>query len=148
MKIRLLMLSKTRAPELRALQEHYIRRIRAFCPIEVSEIRPARRGGPAEAARNGLAKQSRTHVVLLDAAGREWDSQEFARWIAGLRDRGTQEVVFACGDAAGFPAAWRSQCDSKISLSRLTMAHELARVVLLEQIYRAFTILRGHPYAK
>ncbi len=142
MKIRLLMLGKTRAPELRALVDFYVRRILPLCPIDVREVRPA------EAARNGLAREPRSHVVLLDAAGREWDSQEFARWLGGLRDRGTQEIVFACGDAAGFPESWRSQCDSKISLSQMTMAHELARVVLLEQIYRAVTALRGHPYAK
>ncbi len=142
MKIRLLMLGKTRSPELRALVEHYVRRIRPFCSIEMTEVRPA------EASKNGIAKQPRSHVVLLDAAGREWDSRQFARWLGGLRDQGTQEILFACGDAGGFPESWRSQCDSKISLSRMTMAHELARVVLLEQIYRAFTILRGHPYAK
>ncbi len=148
MKIRLLMLGKTRSPELRALVDSYARRIRPLCPIEVIEVRPARRGGPAEASRNGITKQPRSHIVLLDAVGREWDSQEFARWLAGLRDQGTQELVFACGDAEGFPESWRTGCDSKISLSRMTMAHELARVVLLEQIYRAFTIMRGHPYAK
>jgi len=142
MKIRLLMLGKTRAPELRALLDFYVRRILPLCPIEVTEVRPA------VAARNGITKESRSHIVLLDAAGREWDSQEFARWLKGLRDRGTQEIVFACGDAAGFPESWRRQSDSKISLSRMTMAHELARVVLLEQIYRAVTSLRGHPYAK
>ena len=142
MKIHLLMLGKTRAPELRALVDHYVRRIRPFCPIEVTEVRPA------EAARNGLRSEPRSHIVLLDAAGREWDSQEFARWLGRLRDQGTEELIFACGDAEGFPESWRARCDSKISLSRMTMAHELARVVLLEQIYRAFTILRGHPYAK
>ena len=65
-----------------------------------------------------------------------------------LRDRGTRELVFLCGDAEGFPAELRSSAKQKISLSTLTMPHEFARVILAEQIYRAFAILAGHPYPK
>jgi 23S rRNA (pseudouridine1915-N3)-methyltransferase len=86
-------------------------------------------------------------TVLLDAAGKQFTSQQFARWLGDLRDRGTRELVFLCGDAEGFPVALRA-AKHKISLSTLTMPHEFARVVLAEQIYRAFAILAGHPYPK
>ena len=65
-----------------------------------------------------------------------------------MRDRGTRDLVFLCGDAEGFPDALRASAKHKISLSTLTMPHEFARVVLAEQIYRAFAILAGHPYPK
>jgi 23S rRNA (pseudouridine1915-N3)-methyltransferase len=65
-----------------------------------------------------------------------------------LRDRGSREIVFLCGDAAGFPDDLRALAKHKLSLSTLTMPHEFARVVLAEQIYRAFAILAGHPYPK
>ena len=87
-------------------------------------------------------------VVLLDAAGKQFTSQQFARWLGDLRDRGTRELGFLCGDAEGFPDEIRASAKQKISLSTLTMPHEFARVILAEQIYRAFAILAGHPYPK
>jgi len=140
MKIRLLMLGRTRQAGLRAIIEHYLDRVRPYCAIEAVELRPGAlgrlRAGPASL------------WVLLDAAGREFTSAEFARWLGGLRDRGTRELVFFLGDAAGYPLALREKAGFKISLSRFTFSHELARVVLAEQLYRAFTILAGHPYPK
>jgi 23S rRNA (pseudouridine1915-N3)-methyltransferase len=65
-----------------------------------------------------------------------------------MRDGGTREIVFVCGDAAGFPEALRARVQQKISLSTMTYSHELARVMLAEQIYRAFAILSGSPYPK
>jgi 23S rRNA (pseudouridine1915-N3)-methyltransferase len=87
-------------------------------------------------------------VVLLDADGKQFTSSQFARWLGDLRDRGARELVFLCGDAEGFPEDVRNTARQKISLSTLTMPHEFARVVLAEQIYRAFAILSGHPYPK
>jgi 23S rRNA (pseudouridine1915-N3)-methyltransferase len=86
--------------------------------------------------------------VLLDAGGRQLTSQQFAGWLADLRGRGTRELVFLCGNATGFPEELRRGAHTKLSLSTLTMAHELARVVLAEQLYRAFTISHGLPYNK
>jgi len=143
MKLRLLMLGKTRREEARALLDDYIARIRHYCDIEVTELRDA---GPA--ALRKLKLESSATIVLLDAAGKQFTSQQFARWLGGLRDRGTRELVFLCGDAEGFPASLRAGAKQKISLSTLTMPHEFARVVLAEQIYRAFAILAGHPYPK
>ena len=87
-------------------------------------------------------------VVLLDAAGKQFTSEQFARWLAGHRDAGTRELIFLCGDAGGFPEALRRRANAKLSLSTLTLSHELARVLLAEQIYRGFAILSGHPYPK
>ena len=87
-------------------------------------------------------------VVLLDAGGKQFTSNQFAQWLGDLRDRGARELVFLCGDAEGFPEDVRITTKQKISLSTLTMPHEFARVLLAEQIYRAFAILSGHPYPK
>ena len=143
MKLRLLMLGKTRREEARALLDDYTARIRHYADVEVTELRDA---GPA--ALRKLKLDSSATIVLLDAAGKQFTSQQFAKWLGDLRDRGTRELVFLCGDAEGFPADLRAAAKQKISLSTLTMPHEFARVVLAEQIYRAFAILAGHPYPK
>ncbi|MGA8142756.1 MAG: 23S rRNA (pseudouridine(1915)-N(3))-methyltransferase RlmH [Candidatus Acidiferrales bacterium] len=143
MKIRLIMLGKTRRQEARALIDDYVSRIRHYAEIEISELRDA---GPAALRKQKL--DSSATIVLIDAAGKQFTSQQFAKWLADLRDRGTRELVFLCGDAEGFPAELRVSAKQKISLSTLTMPHEFARVVLAEQIYRAFAILAGHPYPK
>lgn len=151
MKIHLIMLGKTRQPELRALLELYARRIGRYAELQITELRDAaqlaQRRSKATAARR-LEPAPGAHWVLLDAGGRQFTSREFARWLAGLRDLGTRELVFLCGDAEGFPELLRRLAHSRLSLSTLTMPHELARVVLAEQLYRAFTMLAGHPYPK
>jgi 23S rRNA (pseudouridine1915-N3)-methyltransferase len=143
MKIRLIMLGKTRRPEIRALLDDYASRIRHYAEIEINELRDA---GPAALRKWKLDSAATT--VLLDAAGKQFTSPQFARWLGDLRDRGVREVVFLCGDAEGFPPELRNTAKDKISLSTMTMPHEFARVVLAEQIYRAFAILAGHPYPK
>ncbi len=143
MKIRLVMLGKTRRAELRALVDDYVARIRRFAPAQVNELR--------EATANALRKLKIDPVaiwVVLDAAGKQHTSHQFARWLGSLRDRGTRELVFLCGDDFGFPDEVASAATIKLSLSPLTMPHDFARVVLAEQIYRAFAILAGHPYPK
>jgi len=143
MKLRLLMLGKTRREEIRALLDDYVHRIRRYAEIEVHELRDA-----SPAALRRIKLPSSAVIVLLDAAGKQFTSQQFARWLGDLRDRGTRELVFLCGSAEGFPEELRASAKQKLSLSTLTMPHELARVVLAEQLYRAFTILAGHPYPK
>jgi len=143
MKIRLLMLGKTRREEARTLIDDYIARIRRYANVEVTELRDT---GPA--ALRKLKLDSSATIVLLDAAGKQFSSPQFAKWLGDLRDRSTRELVFLCGDAEGFPADLRAAARQKLSLSTLTMPHEFARVVLTEQIYRAFAILAGHPYPK
>ena len=105
-------------------------------------------GGPVAAGyvRVKLKIEPGAAIVLLDAAGKQFTSQQFAHWIAALRDRGSREIVFLCGDADGFPDSLRKRAHQKISLSAMTFSHELARVMLAEQLYRAHTVLSGHPY--
>jgi 23S rRNA (pseudouridine1915-N3)-methyltransferase len=143
MKIRMVMLGKTRREEIRALFDDYVARIRRYGEIEVTELRQT-----TPAALRKLKLEPGATLVLLDAAGNQWTSGQFARWLGDLRDRAAREVVFICGDAEGFPAEVRSRATQRLSLSTLTMPHEFARVVLAEQIYRAFAILAGHPYPK
>ena len=143
MRIALVMLGKTRRAETRTLLDDYVRRIRHYTEIEITEL-----GDASAAALRKLKFEPGALAVLLDPTGRQFSSERFARWLGDLRDRGRREIVFLCGDAEGFPEKLRTQVEQKISLSTLTMQHELARVVLAEQIYRALAILAGHPYAK
>ncbi len=142
MKIRLLLLGKTRRAELCTLLDEYVKRIAKSCPIEVAEVRDA------TAAVTKLDANRAATAVLLDAGGKSYDSEAFAKWLGEQRDRGTREIVFVCGDADGFPAELRERVKQKLSLSAMTYSHELARVMLVEQIYRAFAILSGSPYPK
>jgi 23S rRNA (pseudouridine1915-N3)-methyltransferase len=143
MKIRLVMLGKTHNAALRAMVDEYIKRTQRFTPAEITELRET-----SAAALRKLKIDTASTLVLLDAAGKQFTSQQFAQWIGQSRDRGTREMIFLCGDAAGFPEEIRASATQKISLTTLTMPHEFARVLLAEQIYRAFTILSGHPYDK
>ena len=85
-------------------------------------------------------------LILLDSRGRQLSSEEFADHLGGLRDSGAQTVVLVIGPADGWSAEARSRAHLVLSLGRMTLPHELARAVLAEQIYRALTILAGHPY--
>ena len=136
------MLGKTRRPEMRALTDEYVKRISRHCPIEVTEVRDA------DTAIKKLDADRAANVVLLDAAGKSFDSNSFAKWLGEHRDRGTREMLFLCGGADGFPESLRQRAQQRISLSALTFSHELARAMLAEQLYRAFAILSGSPYPK
>jgi 23S rRNA (pseudouridine1915-N3)-methyltransferase len=142
MKLRLFMLGKTRRPEIRGLLDDYLARIRRHVDVEALELREA------SVVLKKLRADPAAVVVLLDIAGKRLSSEEFAAWLAGLRDAGRREVIFLCGDAQGFPEALRSSVGAKLSLGSLTLSHELARVVLAEQVYRAFAVLSGSPYPK
>ena len=85
-------------------------------------------------------------AVLLDSRGRQMTSEGFAAWLGARRDQGSQHAVFAVGAASGWSEAARGRAQLLLSLGEMTLAHALARLVMAEQIYRAFTILSGHPY--
>src|SRR6185503_373902 len=117
------------------------------------EVRAARRksgasGGAGREEDAMLARSADSHRVVLDPAGRQYDSAQFAAFLQKLQDGGTRAISFSVGGADGFSNEFRSRADTLLSLSHLTMPHELARVVLLEQIYRAWTILAHHPYPR
>jgi 23S rRNA (pseudouridine1915-N3)-methyltransferase len=141
-KIRLLMLGRTRRPEMRVVLEDYVKRIGHQSSIEIVEVRDG------HAAVKRLDADRAATVMLLDANGKRYSSEAFAKWIGDQRDHGTRELIFVCGDADGFPAVLLERKHPKFSLSEMTYSHELARVMLAEQIYRAFAILSGSPYPK
>ena len=93
-------------------------------------------------------QQGRTpaYAILLDSRGLQYTSEEFAAQLGRLRDDGTQRLILAVGPADGWSAAARQRANLLFSLGRITLPHQLARVVLAEQVYRALTILAGHPY--
>jgi 23S rRNA (pseudouridine1915-N3)-methyltransferase len=102
-----------------------------------------------EALFEWVGKQERRTAavaVLLDSRGRTMSSEAFAAWLGTQRDRGAQHIVFAVGPAGGWSDQGRARAQLLLSLGPMTLAHPLARLVIAEQIYRAFTILTGHPY--
>ncbi len=143
MRIQLVLLGKTRRAEIRALLDDYAARLRRFTEIEISEFREE-----SSAALRRIEVAPGALVTLLDAGGKMFSSEQFAGWLAAHRDRGVRELVFLCGAAEGFPESVAQRAKTRISLSPLTFSHELARVMLVEQLYRAFALLAGHPYPK
>jgi len=144
MKILLYYAGKARDPHANGMAEEFIKRSARYGNCAMREIVPARF--------DPWLKHPGAAKVLLDPAGKRMDSAAFARLIGGA-ERDARDLIFLVGGAEGLPASWRSHAGSKngdwlLSLSDLTMPHELARAVLAEQIYRAFTMLRGHPYPK
>lgn len=154
MRIRVICEGKTRDAHLRALADDYQKRIARFVDVSIEEIRPLR--GPREQSQKGasaeekrlLEKLRESKKVLLDQRGREWSSEEFAEWLGEQALRGTRDVAFVVGGPDGFSENFRQEADQLLALSRMTLTHDWSRVLLLEQIYRGFTILRGYPYPR
>ncbi len=143
MKLQIAWIGKTKEPAIRTLTEEYLKRISRFLPAESHEMN----GEPALLQlTEASAGRTRPVLFLLDARGRQFTSEEFAGLLRDQQDRGTQNLFFAVGPADGFSDEARHSADLILSFGKMTLAHELARIVLLEQIYRAFTILKGHPY--
>lgn len=143
MKLRIAWVGKTKEAAITALTIEYLKRLGRYVAAESMEV------ASEEAllkAVDKLAARTRPVLVILDQRGRQFTSEEFAEFLGDQQDRGTQQLVFAVGPADGFTAAARHAADLTLSFGKMTLAHELARVVLLEQLYRAFTILKGHPY--
>ena len=139
MRIYLYYIGKPRDASANAMAEEYVRRCSRFGRCEMREIRPER-FDPWE-------KHPSATKILLDPAGRSMESRQFAKLI-GTAEHEARDLVFLVGGADGLPDDWRARRATLLSLTPLTLPHELARVVLAEQIYRAFTMLRGHPYPR
>jgi 23S rRNA (pseudouridine1915-N3)-methyltransferase len=142
-KLRIAWVGRTKEAAITALTIEYLKRLGRYVAADSMEV------ASEEAllkAVDKLAARTRPVLVILDQRGRQFTSEEFAEFLGDQQDRGTQQLVFAVGPADGFTAAARHAADLTLSFGKMTLAHELARVVLLEQLYRAFTILKGHPY--
>ena len=145
MKLKIAWIGKTKEPAIRALTEEYLKRISRFAPVEGVEVRDEA-GLLTACGWHSSGKTWKSTLVLMDSRGKQFTSEEFARFIGEYQDRNPLPLVIAVGPADGFSDSVRAAAQHAISLGKMTLAHELARVVLLEQVYRAFTILKGHPY--
>jgi 23S rRNA (pseudouridine1915-N3)-methyltransferase len=138
-KIFLYYVGKPRDSHANALAEDYIQRSGHYVRCEMREVQPGRF--------DAWAKHPSATKILLDPAGRSFDSSKFTALIAQAEQE-SRDLVFLVGGATGLPAEWRNPGGVLLSLSPMTFPHELARVMLAEQIYRALAGLRGHPYPK
>lgn len=143
MRLAVVAAGKLRDAGLQSLCDEYVRRIQPFAPLEHAEVRDAA-GLRTRWARNPGGGQSLR--ILLDERGEQVDSRGLARWLEQWRAAGARQATFYIGDADGFGPEDRTGADRLLALSRLTLPHRLARLILLEQLYRAATLLAGHPY--
>ncbi len=152
MQLRVVAVGRLKASFARDGCDDYLNRIRRPFTTEVVCVREPRRGrgGSVERwrAEEATALRAGCHgvVVALDERGRQWDSRAFADWLGDQRDRSVSAVSFVVGGPDGLEAALRASAQRVWSLGSLTMPHDLARLVLCEQLYRATSILAGSPY--
>lgn len=151
MKFRVLWLGKTRDPWIKAGVAEYAGRIGRYLPLGIDELKDEKDATLDEGRRREgerLLKQvtPQTVLVVLDERGEQLNSLKFAEFIGKHRDSGTQELAFAIGGAYGFSDEVRSRAKKVMALSVMTFTHQMIRPFLLEQIYRACTILNNEPY--
>ena len=130
------------ADELEKLTRLYLKRLASFAPCDTVSFRDENAFFDSLERHQGRAPT----LVLLDSRGKQMSSETFAAWLGRQRDEAVQRIVFAVGPAGGWSDNARSRAHLLFSLGSLTLAHALARLVLAEQLYRASTILTGHPY--
>ncbi|MFN3321920.1 MAG: 23S rRNA (pseudouridine(1915)-N(3))-methyltransferase RlmH [Bryobacteraceae bacterium] len=139
MKLHLYYIGKARDAHANRMAEEFLKRTGRWAKCEMREIHPDRF--------DLFARHPSAQKILLDPAGKPMDSRQFTDLIARAEQEG-RDLVFLIGGHDGLPPAWKPKADLLLSLSPMTWPHELARAMLAEQIYRAFTTLRGHPYPR
>lgn len=139
MKIYLYYIGKARDVNSNGLAGEYVKRTARYLACEMREIQPARF--------DLFARHAPARKVLLDPAGKRLDSAQFTALVSRAEQE-ARDLVFVIGGADGLPSEWRPRADLLLSLSAMTFPHELARAMLAEQLYRAVTGLRGHPYPR
>jgi 23S rRNA (pseudouridine1915-N3)-methyltransferase len=146
-KLKIAWIGKTKEPAIQALTDEYLKRLSYYAEAEGISLGASLKD---EAAVLKLAapdaRPTRHSLVLLDSRGKQFSSEELAQWLGAYQERTNLPLVFAVGAADGFSETAHKSAMLVLSLGKMTLAHELARIVLLEQLYRAFTILKGHPY--
>ena len=142
MRLHIAWIGRTKSAPIQSLTAEYLKRLSRFAASEAQEL------GSEAALLKLLERPGRTPpvLVLLDSRGRQLTSEEIANFLEFHQSHATQEVLFAVGPADGWSDATRARAQTVLSFGKITLPHELARVVLLEQLYRGFTILKGHPY--
>ena len=154
MKITLLTVGKTDVRWVREGLDLYVSRLAHYVPFQLVEIPELKnvsaltRDQIKQKEGELILKQLKTsdEVTLLDEHGREMTSLEFARSMEGKMSRASRDIVFVIGGAYGFSPDVYGRADGKISLSKMTFSHQMVRTIFAEQLYRAFTIIKGEPY--
>ena len=156
MKLRFIFAGSHSDREMSAAAERYLNRIKHFYPVEIIEVKPERGRQSAsdeaimraQSARLVASIPDRGYTVVLDERGQQLDSLKFAKWLERLTIDSPDGVNFVVGGDVGLDDAVRQRADKLLGLSAMTLPHQMARVVLLEQIYRACTLIRSIPYHK
>jgi 23S rRNA (pseudouridine1915-N3)-methyltransferase len=153
MKLRVVWIGKTKSKELGALIADFLQRVRRFVPVEVTELRDPRAGDSrrqlaAEEERLLDALNSGDRLVVLDAAGQPWTSPQLAQFVGQHLRNDPRRLTFVIGGYSGMSEKVKARAERKWSLSPLTFSHEMTRVLVAEQLYRALCILNNHPYSK
>lgn len=153
MRITVAAVGKLREQHWRAAADEYLKRLGRYATVDVAEVadRDLTAGGAERAVESEGADLLRalrpdSHVVALEIGGVERSSEELAARLEALMLSGASDVTFVVGGSAGLSPAVLARADERLSLSRMTLPHQLCRVVLLEQVYRAFRIIRNEPY--
>lgn len=154
MRITLLTVGKTDIPWVREGLNVYVSRLEHYVPFSLVEIPELKNASSLDREQFKQKEgelilktlKARDELILLDEHGREFRSVEFAAMLEDKISRGARDIVFVIGGAYGFSPAVYSRADSKISLSKMTFSHQIVRTIFAEQLYRAFTIMRGEPY--
>ncbi len=146
MRLLILAAGKVREPHLRTAVDDYLRRARRHLPVDEVEVKAAR--GRSAGAAILAALPPGFEVWALDAGGDEPTSEGLARSIEERMGRGQKGIAFVIGPAEGLPPEVLGRATRRLALSRLTLPHRLARLLLAEQLYRAVTIIRGEPYSR
>ena len=145
MKINLVTVGKLKEKFLVEGVNEYLKRIKIFSRVDVKEISECRTVD--EEGKKLLAQVPRdSFLIVLDVSGNEFSSEELAEKISELTLRGVVDITFLIGGAFGLSDEVRRAADLRLSLSRMTFTHQMARLIIVEQIYRAFKINRGEPY--
>jgi 23S rRNA (pseudouridine1915-N3)-methyltransferase len=146
MKIKVAWIGKTKEAAIQALTDDYLKRISRYADVAGLALKDeAAVLSQARGEQRGERQRERHKLVLLDARGKQLSSEELAEFLA-REQRNAVPLLFAIGGADGFGDEARREAGFVLSLGKMTLPHELARVVLVEQLYRAFTILKNHPY--
>ena len=141
MKLTVAWIGNTKQAAIRSLADEYLKRLAHYADVEGKALKDE--SALLALERSGRTLETKTTLVLLDSGGKQLSSEELAKFLGDHRDRHPGPLLFAVGPASGFSEEARQAATLRLSLGRMTLAHELARVVLLEQLYRAFTILQG-----
>jgi len=153
MKLRIIWIGKTKDAGLAQLTADLLQRLKRFVPVEITEIKDPRTGDDrrqlvAEEEKLLAALDSSDRVIVLDVAGKAWTSPQLAAFVGKHLDNDPRRLTFVIGGYGGLTQQVKDRSERLWSLSLLTFTHEMTRVIVVEQLYRAMCILKNHPYSK